>query len=145
MSEETYEELRITTMSTVLCTRHLLALGFHFVLTGKCSSDDVESLFSTIRQLNGSNDQTDAYAALLSLQKVLVTGINVGSVIGSVRKATKLALLKLRQWQHLRKTSRSFCFLTWLHWRTTQVCLLHFIRYQRPLLTQVSVMKTCMS
>lgn len=84
-------------MSTVLCTRHLLALGFHFVLTGKFSSDDVESLFSTIRQLNGSNDQTDAYAALSSLQKILVTGIihsspsgNVGSVIGSVGEATKL-------------------------------------------------------
>ncbi|KAL3217486.1 hypothetical protein MRX96_032287 [Rhipicephalus microplus] len=98
LSEETYEALRVTTMSTVLCTRHLLGRGFHFVLTGKFSSDDVESLFSTIRQLNGSNDQTDAYAALSSLQKILVTGCihsspsgNVGSVIGSIGEATKLA------------------------------------------------------
>ncbi|KAL3247738.1 hypothetical protein MRX96_056815 [Rhipicephalus microplus] len=98
LSEETYEALRVTTMSTVLCTRHLLGCGFHFVLTGKFSSDDVESLFSTIRQLNGSNDQTDAYAALSSLQKILVTGCihsspsgNVGSVIGSIGEATKLA------------------------------------------------------
>lgn len=88
----------MTTMSTVLCTGHLLGRGFHFVLTGKFSSDDVESLFSTIRQLNGSNDQTDAYAALSSLQKILVTGCihsspsgNVGSVIGSIGEATKLA------------------------------------------------------
>nr|XP_037275313.1 uncharacterized protein LOC119167958 [Rhipicephalus microplus] len=98
LSEETYEALRVTTMSTVLCTRHLLGRGFHFVLTGKFSSDDVESLFSTIRQLNGSNDQTGAYAALSSLQKILVTGCihsspsgNVGSVIGSIGEATKLA------------------------------------------------------
>ncbi|KAL3197599.1 hypothetical protein MRX96_044866 [Rhipicephalus microplus] len=98
LSEETYEALRVTTMSTVLCTRHLLGRGFHFVLTGKFSSDDVESLFSTIRQLNGSNDQTDAYAALSSLQKILVTDCihsstsgNVGSVIGSIGEATKLA------------------------------------------------------
>lgn len=68
-------------------------------VNGKFSSDDVESLFSTIRQLNGSNDQTDAYAALSSLQKILVTGCihsspsgNVGSVIGSIGEATKLAL-----------------------------------------------------
>ncbi|KAH7949325.1 hypothetical protein HPB49_007797 [Dermacentor silvarum] len=98
LSEETYEALRITTMSTVVCTRHLLALGFHFVLTGKFSSDDVESLSSTIRQLNGSNDKTDAYAVLSSLQKILVTSTihsspsgNVGSVIGSFGEATKLA------------------------------------------------------
>ncbi|XP_075743746.1 uncharacterized protein LOC142802647 [Rhipicephalus microplus] len=64
----------------------------------KFSSDDAESLLSTIRQLNGSNDQTDAYAALSSLQKILVTGCihsspsgNVGSVIGSIGEATKLA------------------------------------------------------
>ncbi|KAH6933476.1 hypothetical protein HPB50_015424 [Hyalomma asiaticum] len=98
LSEETYEALRITTTSTVLCTRHLLGQGFHFVLTGKSSSDDVESLFSTTRQLNESNDQTDAYAALSSLHKILVTGCihsfpsgNVGSVIGSIGEATKLA------------------------------------------------------
>ncbi|KAH7940583.1 hypothetical protein HPB49_002329 [Dermacentor silvarum] len=97
LSEETCEALRVTSMSTVPCTRFLLKTGFHFVLTSKFSSDDVESLFSTIRQLNGSNDQTDAYAALSSLQKILVTGIvhastsaNAGSVVGSLGKASKL-------------------------------------------------------
>ncbi|XP_077484185.1 uncharacterized protein LOC144094136 [Amblyomma americanum] len=97
LSDETYEALRVTSMSTVLCTRFLLKSGFHFVLTAKFSSDDVESLFSTIRQLNGCNDQTDAYAALSSLQKILVTGIihtsssaNAGSVVGSLGKSSKL-------------------------------------------------------
>ncbi|KAM7295701.1 uncharacterized protein ISCGN_020974 [Ixodes scapularis] len=104
LSQETYEALRVTTKSTVLCTRHLLDSGFHFVLTAKFSSDDVESLFSTIRQLNGSNDQTDAYAALSALQKILVTGIihssasgNVGSVVGSLGEATKLPPLPSKQ------------------------------------------------
>lgn len=84
-------------MSTVLCIRHLLSSGFHFVLMAKFASDEVESLFSTIRQLNGSNDQTDAYAALSALQKILITGIihssasaNVGSVVGSLGKVSKL-------------------------------------------------------
>lgn len=97
LSDETYEALRVTSMSTVLCTKFLLNSGFHFVLTAKFSSDDVESLFSTIWQLNGSNDQTDAYTALSSLQKILVTGIihasfsaNAGSVVGSLGKTSKL-------------------------------------------------------
>ncbi|KAL1472745.1 hypothetical protein MTO96_039134 [Rhipicephalus appendiculatus] len=95
LSNETYEALRVTTLSTILCTRHLLSTGFKFVLTARFSSDDVESLFSSIRQLNGSNDQTDAYAALSALQKVLVTGIihsspssNVGSVVGQLGEAS---------------------------------------------------------
>lgn len=84
-------------MSTVLCISHLLSAGFHFVLTAKFASDEVESLFSTIGQLNGSNDQTDACAALSALQKILVTGIihssasaNVGSVVGSLGKVSEL-------------------------------------------------------
>ncbi|KAM7281505.1 uncharacterized protein ISCGN_005772 [Ixodes scapularis] len=104
LSAETYEALRVTTTSTVLCTRHLLNSGFHFVLTSKYSSDDVESLFSTIRQLNGSNDQTDAYAALSALQKILMTGIlhsstsaNVGSVVGPLGHASKLPPLPVEQ------------------------------------------------
>lgn len=57
----------------------------------------LKSLFSTIRLLNESNDQTDAYAALSSLQKIVVTEIihasystNVGSGMSSLGKATKL-------------------------------------------------------
>lgn len=81
-------------MSTILCTRHLLSTS-KLALTARFPSDDVESLFSSIRQLNGSNDQTDAYSALSTLQKVLVTGIihsspssNVGSVVGQLGEAT---------------------------------------------------------
>lgn len=55
--------------------------------------------FSTVRQLNGSNDQTDAYTALSSHQKILVRGFihsspssNVDTLIGSMGEATKLDL-----------------------------------------------------
>lgn len=75
LTPETHEALAVTTLSTVLCTRHLLDQGFKYVLTFKFSSDRVESLFSAVRQLNGSNDRTDAYGALSSLHKILVTGI----------------------------------------------------------------------
>ncbi|KAH7966271.1 hypothetical protein HPB49_014965 [Dermacentor silvarum] len=75
ISLETYEALQITTRSTVESTKFLLRSGFIYVLTAKFSSDPVEALFSTVRQLNGSNDQTDARAALSSLQKVLAMGI----------------------------------------------------------------------
>ncbi|XP_040354454.2 LOW QUALITY PROTEIN: uncharacterized protein LOC120850237 [Ixodes scapularis] len=98
LSEETYEALCITTASTVPCTRHLLDRGFHFVLTSRYSSDDVEALFSTVRQLNGQNDQTDARAALSSLQKILVTGLlhssksgNTSHTIGTLGDLKKLA------------------------------------------------------
>lgn len=104
LSEETYEALRVTTLSTVLCTRHLLQLGFYFVLTGKFSSDDVESLFSAIRQLNGSNDLTDAYAALSALQKILTTGIihssesgNVGGLVAPLGEVPALPVEPVKQ------------------------------------------------
>lgn len=104
LSEETYEALRVTTLSTVLCTRHLLQLGFYFVLTGKFSSDDVESLFSAIRQLNGSNDLTDAYAALSALQKILTTGTihssesgNVGGLVAPLGEVPALPVEPVKQ------------------------------------------------
>ncbi|KAH8027340.1 hypothetical protein HPB51_004692 [Rhipicephalus microplus] len=104
LSEETYEALRVTTLSTVLCTRHLLQLGFYFVLTGKFSSDEVESLFSAIRQLNGSNDLTHAYAALSALQKILTTGIihssesgNVGGVVAPLGEVPALPVEPVKQ------------------------------------------------
>lgn len=69
LSKEAYEALRVSTLSTVLCIKHLLQLKLHFVLNRKFSSDDVESLFPAIRQLNGSNELTDAYAALSVLKR----------------------------------------------------------------------------
>ncbi|XP_037526278.2 uncharacterized protein LOC119403411 [Rhipicephalus sanguineus] len=88
ISLETYEALQLTTISTVQCTQFLIRSGFVYVLTAKFSSDPVEALFSTIRQLQGSNDQTDARAALSSLQKVLVMGLIHSSPSGSTEQAT---------------------------------------------------------
>ncbi|KAH8040645.1 hypothetical protein HPB51_011960 [Rhipicephalus microplus] len=88
ISLETYEALQLTTMSTVQCTQFLIRSGFLYVLTAKFSSDPVEALFSTIRQLQGSNDQTDARAALSSLQKVLVMGMMHSSPSGSTEQTT---------------------------------------------------------
>ncbi|XP_064470068.1 uncharacterized protein LOC135384812 [Ornithodoros turicata] len=90
LTTATYEALVVTTRSTVLCTRHLLDSGFHYVLTGKFSSDAVESLFSSIRQLNGYNDRTDAKAALSALHKVLVTGVVQGSSSSNVTEGRNL-------------------------------------------------------
>lgn len=87
LTEATYEALFITTQSTVNCIRHLLDCGFQYVLSGKFSSDAVESLFSNIRQLNGANDCTDARAAVSALQKVLVTGVIQGAPSGNVKAA----------------------------------------------------------
>ncbi|XP_049525969.1 uncharacterized protein LOC125946502 isoform X2 [Dermacentor silvarum] len=88
ISQETHEALQVTTMSTVRCTQFLIRSGFLFVLTAKFSSDPIEALFSTIRQLNGSNDMTDARAALSSLQKVLVMGIIHSSPSGNTEKTS---------------------------------------------------------
>lgn len=86
------------------CTRHLLNGGFRFVLTARYSSDDVEALFSTVPQLNGSNDQTTARVALSSLQKVLVTGLlnsskhgNTTATVGPLGTLKTLLPAKPRQ------------------------------------------------
>lgn len=104
LSQETYAAIAVTTVCTVLCERHLLDSGYRFVPTAKFSSDDIKSLFSPTRQLNGLNDQTDAYAALSALQKILATGIihssangKIGSVVSSLGEAIKLPLLVSKQ------------------------------------------------
>ncbi|KAJ4435114.1 hypothetical protein ANN_23689 [Periplaneta americana] len=48
------------------------------------SSDPVESLFSTLRRMSGSNDMLDARAVNFSLQKILKTGILCMSNFSSV-------------------------------------------------------------
>lgn len=48
LTGETYEALRVTTMSTVLCIRHLLDVEFKDVLAFRYLSDYVESLFSAV-------------------------------------------------------------------------------------------------
>ncbi|CAN7979608.1 unnamed protein product [Ixodes pacificus] len=128
LSAETHEALRVTTTSTVLCTRHLLNSGFHFVLTSKYSSDNVEPLFSTIRQLNESNDQTDAYSTLSALQKILVTEILHSSTSANVgvwwaHWDTRQSFLLSRRNSLLpARTLASCCTLTLLYWNDTPVC-----------------------
>ena len=75
ISTATYEAIVLTTMSTVHCIRYLLKSGFHFVLTRKFSSDQIEILFSAVRRLGGSNDQTNAVVVVQAIHKILATGI----------------------------------------------------------------------
>lgn len=85
ISSETFEAACLTTKSAVECIKYLLQNGFHFVLTRKFSSDEIESLFSCIRQLAGSNDQTNAASVTQALHKILVTGLVSSSFSGNVR------------------------------------------------------------
>jgi hypothetical protein len=76
LTQETYEALTYTTMSTVACIRYLLeVLGFKFVLTRRFSSDHIEQLFGAIRQLIGGNFKGDATAVSQAFEKILRTGI----------------------------------------------------------------------
>ena len=77
ISTSTYEAIVLTTMSTVHCIRYLLKFGFHFVLTRKFSSDQREILFSAVRRLGGSNDQTNARVVVQAIHKILATGTGI--------------------------------------------------------------------
>lgn len=48
------------------------------------------SVFSCVRQMNGSNDRTDARAAMPALHKVLVTGIIKASPAANVKTDTEM-------------------------------------------------------
>ncbi|KAG0433889.1 hypothetical protein HPB47_019505 [Ixodes persulcatus] len=74
LSAETYEVLLLTSKSTVLCVKFLLESGFFYVLTRNLSSDPVELLFSSLRQMAGGNDCLDARAVTFSLERILRTG-----------------------------------------------------------------------
>jgi len=56
-------------MNGLILIRYLLCNGFEFVLTRKFSSDDIESLFSSVRQMCGSNDQTNSLSVTHALEK----------------------------------------------------------------------------
>jgi hypothetical protein len=62
-SDQTYEALLFTTRSTIDTVRFLLSSGFQFVLTRKLNSDNIERLFSCLRQSNGGNFHMEARAA----------------------------------------------------------------------------------
>nr|XP_050024320.2 uncharacterized protein LOC126518586 [Dermacentor andersoni] len=74
LSAETYEAILLTSKSTVLCIKYLLESGFFYVLTKNLSSDPVELLFSSLRQMAGGNDCLDARAVTFSLERILRTG-----------------------------------------------------------------------
>lgn len=75
LSKETYDAITLTTVSTAQCIKYLLLSGFHFVLTRKFSSDQIEILFSSIRRMGGSNDQTNAVVAVQAIHKILTKGM----------------------------------------------------------------------
>ena len=75
LSTETYEAIVLTTKSTVETVIYLLENGFHYVLTRKFSSDDIESFFGCIRRFNGCNDLTNAASASDIITKILKVGI----------------------------------------------------------------------
>jgi hypothetical protein len=88
LSKETYSSVKLTTESTVECIKYLLKSGFHYVLTRKLTSDEVESFFSALRQLSGSNDMTNANNCVQNLHKILITGIVAASSNANVNTST---------------------------------------------------------
>ena len=69
-----------TTMATVSNIPYLLSKGIDFVLTRKFTSDNIERLFSSLRQCNGGNYNMDAKSAVEGVEKVLRTGISNVSI-----------------------------------------------------------------
>jgi len=63
LTAQTFEALIFTTKATIDTVHFLLDSGFKFVLTRKLNSDNIERLFSSLRQSNGGNFYMDARAA----------------------------------------------------------------------------------
>ena len=83
---ETYEAILLTTKCTIAITKYLLDVKkFDFVWTRPFQSDKVESFFSSMRQLNGSNYNVDARAVLSAAEKILRTGLALASLCANVR------------------------------------------------------------
>lgn len=95
----------------------LLEVGVKYVLTFKYSSNYVESLFSVLRQLNRSNDQTDAYGSLSWLHKISVAWI-VKQSMHAHRANTDFRGGVVDQ--ETRTTQRRFC--TECLWRFSPIC-----------------------
>ena len=80
LTSETYQAIKQTTMATVSNIPYLLSKGMDFVLTRKFTSDNMEHLFSSLRQCNGGNYNMDAKSAVEGVEKVLRTGISNVSI-----------------------------------------------------------------
>lgn len=94
LSKETYEALEFTTKSTVDCIKYLLECGYHYVLTRTFNSDNIESLFSCLRQMNGGNDVLDVRSTLLSIEKILKTGTMITSKHSNVGRSDGIIFSK---------------------------------------------------
>ena len=86
LSRETYEATVLTTKCTRALIKYLLDVkSFHFVLTRPLQSDKVESFFSSVRQLNGSNYNVAAKEAFSAIEKMNRTGMAMAALSGNVR------------------------------------------------------------
>ena len=56
LSWQTYEGLRITTLSLIECVKFLLGVGFSYVLTNKLCQDDLENYFGKQRAIGHRKD-----------------------------------------------------------------------------------------
>ena len=97
LSKETYLAVKLTTESSVKCIKFLLNSGFHYVLTRKLNSDDIESFFSALRHMSGSNDMTNANNCIQNIHKMLVTGIVSASVNGNVQTSNDEWMTSLKK------------------------------------------------
>ncbi|KAH7957081.1 hypothetical protein HPB52_015086 [Rhipicephalus sanguineus] len=73
-TNDTYEALLLTTMSTVETTEFLLEQGVSNVLTKKLNSDPIEAIFGRVRSMCGGNDMLDARAITTALDHINSTG-----------------------------------------------------------------------
>ena len=104
LTKETYHAIIFTSQSTVECVRYLLQnIGFHFVLTRRFSSDNIEELFGALRQMIGGNFKGDAVSLAQAFEKILRTGIAYMTVNGN----TRLSRESERQYQLIRNNDNA--------------------------------------
>ena len=79
LTKETHEALVVSTKSLIACVKYLLNNEFFFVLTLRLSSDKIEEMFGTIRQMGGGNLKCDAASVDQAFDKIVCTGIAIVS------------------------------------------------------------------
>ena len=102
LTKETHEAVLFTTKSTVDSIRFLIKVyGFAFVLTRRFSSDEIEQLFGTVRQMVGGNFKLDARSWTYSFEKILRTGIAFANIDGNVRLTRETDVQSLTKIPHM--------------------------------------------
>ncbi|KAH9360827.1 hypothetical protein HPB48_009379 [Haemaphysalis longicornis] len=105
-SEETYHALTFATKS--LWTAFVISKPvkkFPFVLTGKMSSDPVESMFGFLHRSAGCNSALNVKSAISGLEKMLTTGIVATSRDSNVQSSTSFTSSQLLAVQQRRQAS----------------------------------------